>query len=129
MKSIKGEGLRFLIAGGINTLLSYLIYLALLRFASYLIAFSISFAAGIFIAYALNAGFVFRTGFSLAKMAKFPALYVIQYLAGLLLLRVLIGSLGIDERIAPLINVALLTPLTFMINRWFLVQRRNDGAA
>jgi len=129
MKSIKGEGLRFLIAGGLNTLLTYLIYLAILPFTAYWMAFSISFAAGVFIAYALNAGFVFRTPFSVAKMAKFPALYVVQYLAGLLLLRVLVGSLGIDERIAPLINVALLTPLTFMINRWFLVQRGNDGAA
>src|SRR5947208_14714290 len=107
MKSIKGEGLRFLIAGGINTLLTYLIYLALLPFASYWIAFSISFAAGVIIAYGLNAGFVFRTSFSLGKMVKFPAIYLLQYVAGLLLLRIFVGSLGVDARIAPLINVAV----------------------
>jgi putative flippase GtrA len=96
---------------------------------SYSVAFSISFVVGVIMAYVLNAGFVFRARFSLAKMAKFPALYLLQYVMGLLLLRVLVDSVGLDERIAPLVNVALLTPVTFMINRWFLVQRGNDGAA
>ena len=129
MKYIKGEGLRFLIAGGINTLLTYLIYLAILPFASYWIAFSISFAIGVVIAYGLNAAFVFRTALSFTKMARFPAIYLLQYAAGLLLLRILVGGFGVDERVAPLINIAVLTPLTFMINRWFLVERRDDGAA
>lgn len=127
MKSIKGESFRFVIAGGINTLATYLLYLALLPFASYPIAFSISFVAGVFLAYALNARFVFRAPLSFAKMMRFPLLYFAQYVVGLLLLKVLVDHIGVDERLAPLVNVLLLTPLTFVANRWFLAPRIEKG--
>jgi putative flippase GtrA len=120
MKSIKAEGARFLIAGGINTVVTYLIYLAVLNLTSYAIAFSISFVAGIFIAYGLNARLVFKTRVSLRKMCQYPLIYGFQYVSGLLLLAILVNDLGVDARFAPLINVLLLTPITFMLNKWFL---------
>lgn len=123
MKSIKREGARFLIAGGINTLVTYLIYLALLNIADYRIAFTLSFIAGIFIAYGLNTLFVFKTPLSLHKMFQYPLLYALQYGGGLLLLAILVDDFGVDKRFAPLINVLLLTPLTFMLNKWFLLRK------
>lgn len=123
MRSIKAESIRFLIAGGINTLLTYFIYLTFLDIFSYPIAFSISFIAGIFIAYGLNTIFVFKTLLSLRKMFQYPLIYAFQYGVGLLLLAFLVTNLGVDKRFAPLINVLLLTPLTFMLNKWFLVKK------
>lgn len=123
MRSIKAESVRFLIAGGINTLVTYLIYLGLLNFVGYAVAFSISFVAGIFIAYGLNARFVFKAPISLRKLFQYPLIYAFQYAAGLLLLAILVDELGVDKRFAPLINVLLLTPITFMLNRWFLLKK------
>jgi putative flippase GtrA len=86
-------------------------------------AFSISFIAGILIAYGLNTLFVFETPVSLRKMFQYPVIYAIQYGLGLILLATLVEGFGVDKRFAPLINVVLLTPITFWLNKWFLVRK------
>lgn len=121
MKSIKKEGLRFLIVGGINTLLTYLIYLILLNILGYALAFTVSFAIGIIIAFFGYSIFVFRIKVKWHKSIQFLLIYGIQYILGLLFLSFLIKSSQIDDRIAPIINVAILTPITFILNRIFLV--------
>jgi putative flippase GtrA len=123
MKFTKSETVRFLITGGVNTLLTYLIYLALIAITDYRTAFTSSFIAGIFIAYSLNALFVFKTALSLRKMIQYPLIYAFQYGTGLLLLGILIENFGVDKRFAPLINLILLTPITFMLNKWFLLRK------
>ena len=120
MKSFNNEGFRFVLAGGGNTALTYLAYLALLNAVGYPAAFSLAFAAGVVISYLLNAWFVFKTPLSWHKLVQFPLLYLVQYLAGLLVLNLLIEQAGIGERVAPIFNVVLMVPLTFFLNRWFL---------
>lgn len=123
MRSIKGEGLRFLIVGGINTLLTYLVYLILLNFTGYALAFTASFAIGILFAFVGYSLFVFRSALQWHKLIQYPLIYGVQYILGLLFLSVLIKSFKIDDRIAPIINVAVLTPITFMLNRIFLAKK------
>lgn len=123
MKSIKGEALRFLIAGGVNTVLTYLLYLALLNVVTYPLAFTLSFLMGIAFAFVIYSLFVFKTPFTWRKVIQYPMLYAIQYGGGLVLLAVLVEYIGFDERIAPIINVVLLTPITFGLNKWFLTKR------
>lgn len=123
MKSIKREGMRFLVAGGLNTLLTYLVYLALLHVVGYVLAFSLSFVLGIGIAFVIYTLFVFQSPLTWRKMLQYPFLYVAQYAAGLLLLVIIVEYIGLDKRIAPIINLILLTPLTFLLNRWFLAER------
>lgn len=123
MKFFKTESVRFLIAGGINTLVTYLIYIAVLNIANYKAAFTLSFIAGIFIAYLLNSLFVFHSPISWRKMLQYPLVYILQYGAGLLVLTVLVDYFGIDRRLAPLLNVILLIPVTFTLNKWLLVRK------
>lgn len=128
MRSIKGEGLRFLIAGGVNTVLSYLIYLAVLDMVGYVLAFSLSFAMGVVIAFVIYSSFVFRSPLVWRKLFQYPFLYALQYVAGLVLLAALVEYFALDKRIAPIINVIVLTPLTFVLNKWFLFRKVNNGA-
>lgn len=123
MKSINGEALRFLIAGGANTVLTYLLYLALLNVVGYLIAFTLSFLAGIVFAFVIYSAFVFKTPFVWRKLLQYPILYGLQYAGGLALLLVLVEYMGLDKRFAPIINVIVLTPVTFVLNKWFLSKR------
>jgi putative flippase GtrA len=123
MKSIKGEALRFLIAGGVNTVLTYLIYLLLLNVMSYPMAFTTSFTMGILIAFILYSAFVFRAPLAWSKLLQYPILYAVQYFAGLALLVILVEYMGQDKRIAPVINIIVLTPVTFILNKWFLSKR------
>jgi putative flippase GtrA len=126
--SIKGEALRYLIAGGVNTAFTYVVYLAMLNMFGYLLAFSISFVTGIVIAFVAYSVFVFKSPVVWRKLFQYPILYALQYVVGLALLALLVEYIGLDKRIAPLINVILLTPITFILNKWFLVQGGRDGA-
>ncbi len=123
MKSSRSEWVRFVISGGTNTVVTYVLYLALLRLVEYRAAFTISFVIGIILGYSLNTWFVFRTRWSLLMLFGYPVIYLVQYGLGLLLLTVEVDKLGIDRRFAPFINVTLLLPLTFLLNRWYLTRK------
>lgn len=120
MKLFEIRLFRFAVSGGMNTIATFLLYLILVGFTDYHIAFTISFVVGIAIAYTLNSRYVFDVGFSWRSLSRYPAVYLIQYGLGLLLLSVEVGCLGFDKRLAPLINVVVLLPLTFLLNKWFL---------
>lgn len=122
MKYIKAEGWRFLIAGGLNTVLTYIFYLILVGWMSYTIAFSLSFVAGIFIAFVIYSRFVFQVPLVLSKLFQYPLLYAAQYVAGLMLLALLVDHFGFNDRIAPIVNVIVLTPIMFLLNKWFLTK-------
>ena len=123
MRYTKGEALRFLFTGLFNTVFGYIVYLACLRVAPYSIAFIFSFSVSIFISFLLNSHFVFRTQVKWRNLVGVTKIYVIQALLGLCLLFFWIHFAKIDERLAPLLNVAILMPLSFFANRWLLLRK------
>lgn len=125
MRFIRYEAFRFLIAGSFNTVVTYLIYLLLLRYLDYKIAFTISFLGGVCFTLFLHSYFVFKSVITLKNLLQFPLFYITQYAVGLALLFFLINYLEVDQRIAPLVNVVLLTPINFFISRWLFPGRAN----
>ena len=123
MRFIKGEGPRFLIAGIINTAITYLIYILLLKMWSYLLAFSISFVLGILSAFLLQSVFVFHSLLEWRKFFQFSSIYVFQYFIGLGLLSILVEYFELNTKIAPIINIIVLTPMTFVLNRWLILKK------
>lgn len=114
---------RFLVVGGVNTVLGYALYLAFERLLDYRWAYTLSYALGIAISYVLNARFVFRQPLSWRRMLAFPAVYVVQYAAGIVLLWLLVERLGLPREIAPLAVVAATIPLTYATSRLVLTRR------
>jgi putative flippase GtrA len=114
---IDTEVSRFLLAGGLNTLFSYLVYLLLLTVTTYPAAYTISFALGIVGGYTLNAFIVFKQPWRINKLLRYPLVYLAQYGANLVLLSLLIDHLDFGAKVAPLINIVLLLPLTFHLSR------------
>jgi len=121
-----GSGLRFLISGGLNTLATFILYWALLRFVHYQAAYAISFVAGIALSYALNVRFVFRTSHTWRKLLLFPLTYLCTYAVGALVLSGLVAYLGLSEVLAPILVICVTVPLTYLLNRWVLT-RGPDG--
>lgn len=114
------ESVRFLIAGAINTVTSYVIYLALLHAIGYLPAYSAGYAAGVVVSYFLNTRFVFRTAPRLSSFVRFPLVYVAQYLLGGLLLWLGVDVLGIPRELALAFSIAVTVPFTFFASRFVL---------
>lgn len=110
--------LRFLLAGGGNTIATYLLYLALLHFMEYQLAYSVTFFAGIVLGYLINAYWVFDKPLSARSALTYPVVYFVQYLAGLALLSALVEIMGIPKVVAPLIVIAVTLPVVFLMTKF-----------
>lgn len=123
MRSFNGEGLRFLIAGAANTALTYVAYLLALQVLPYRAAYSLAYALGIVLGYALNTWFVFHAAWSWKKMLAYPAVYLLQYGLGVLLLTLLVERQWISRELAPLVVVVITLPVTFLASRLLIKEK------
>lgn len=121
---LAGQGFRFLMGGGLNTLLSYAIYWALLPCMTYAWAYTVSYALAILSGFAINTWFVFRTSWSWRRLIAFPLVHLANYLASLLVVWVVVSCLGISEPVAPIVATLLVLPMNFVLTRK-LIHRSN----
>lgn len=121
------EGARFLLAGALNTLATYAVYLLLLSVLGYTLAYSVAFIIGILIAYAMNSRYVFRVATSLRTFALFPLVYGAQYLVGVAALRIAVIEFGVPQKYALVASIAVTVPMTFLLSR-LLLKRGSDLA-
>lgn len=119
-RQLGGEFLRFLIMGGANTIVAYAIYLVLLNWMRYEIAYTIGYGVGIVMAYALSSLFVFRKPMRRRSAIRFPLVYVAQFLISLGLLRLAVEVIHIPQWAALPFAVVLTIPVTFVLSRWVL---------
>lgn len=117
-RQIASPFLRFLISGGVNTLGTYLLYLALLQLMPYWLSYAIAFVSGIALAYTLNRLFVFGAPRSEGKAAMLPLVYLAQYGLGAVIVYAWVDLLRLPASFAPLASIAITIPLTFVASRW-----------
>jgi putative flippase GtrA len=117
---------RFLFSGLLNTGIVYLLYLGFLRIYSYHIAYTGSFVLGILISYGLNAKFVFRSSIAFGSLIRFFAVYLTQYVLGLVLLVILIDFFKIAAWIAPIFTLLITVPLTFVLSRTIFLSKKTE---
>ena len=120
--ALKAEALRFLIVGGLNTAITYALYLALLPLLDYTVAYTVTYVLGIGLAYLLNTRFVFRVRPSVHSAVAFPFVYLIQYGVGMLVLSIAVRLLEIPQQYAMVAVIAVTVPLTFFLSRLSLTQ-------
>jgi putative flippase GtrA len=109
--------LSFLVGGGLNTGLTYALYLFLSYLIDYQIAYAIAYAAGIVFAYIFNSKIVFKVEQSWVGMLIYPSIYLVQYLFGALLLGILVEYLHLHKAIAPILVIVLLLPSSYLLNK------------
>ena len=114
------EFARFLGVGLVNTGVGYGIYLILLRWIGYQLAYAAAYVVGIGFAYVLNSLFVFRSRMRLRTALRYPLVYLAQYLFGAALLYGMVNWLGFDRRWAALVALFLSVPISFLLNRLVL---------
>lgn len=108
---------RFLVSGGVNTVLTYGTYLLLLKLFSYKIAYTISYLGGILLAFVLSRYFVFKSHRGAKSVILFPFIYVIQYVLSIVIIWTWVEKLGLNAAIAPLISITLTIPVTFLLSK------------
>lgn len=112
-----GEMLRFLVGGGVNVAVGYGSYLVLLLWFRYEVAYAIAYVAGIAVSYLFSALYVFRQPLRWRSALFYPLVYLLQFLLGLVLLKILIEAAHLPQRLAPLAVALLTIPATFLTSR------------
>lgn len=116
-KIFKQDLVRFLMSGGFNTALTYVIYLTLLMFFSYNISYTFSYLIGILLAYTLNRFFVFRSHQGFRSVIMLPLIYLAQYILSLAILWLWVERIQLDERLAPLAAIIITLPVTYALSK------------
>ena len=109
--------LRFLLSGGLNTLATYAVYLALLPIAGYKLAYTIAYVLGIVLAFVINRFFVFQSYRGWRSVVLFPLVYLAQYLVSLGVIWLWVERLQLPQELAPLVAIVITIPMTFALSR------------
>lgn len=114
------EFITFAVFGGINTAVTYGVYVLCVRAMPYKAAYTASYVFGIVLSYCLNARFVFGERLRLSRALQYPLVYVVQYLVGLGVLYVGVEVVGLSKYVAPLVVVVLTLPVTYALSRYVI---------
>lgn len=125
---MRGEFVKFLLVGASNTVFSYLLYLLLLLWLSYMPAYSISYGVSILSSYYLNVRFVFRERVSLTSFLQFPLVYIVQYSLGAGTLWLLAGKFAIPPSVAMIGVIIITIPVTFIMSRFIIKEKKEPHA-
>lgn len=117
LPSWSGEAFRFLIGAALNVVVGYGSYLLLLQWLNYVPAYAIAYVIGIVVSYVFSALVVFRQPLRARAALSYPLVYVLQFLLGLVLLKVLVEAMHIPAWLGPLVVSVLTLPLTFVMSR------------
>lgn len=119
---IFGEIGRFLLVGGLSTIINYTVFFgswAMLG-VNYLPAAALGFGAGVVVGYFLNKRWTYRvdTPSTPALVATYAAVYGISLLTGLGVIYLLVRHAGLDPTIANLISIVCTTCMNFIGTRF-----------
>jgi len=114
-RSVRSSAWRFVIAGGLNTLVTGIALSLLARVIDPRLAYTIVFVLGIGLAVAMAGGFVFGVPMTPHLAARYIAMYLAVYLVGLAAVTVAVSA-GMPREWSGAV-VLITAPLTFVGGR------------
>jgi len=130
---VADERVRFLVVGGINTVVGYALFAVLQITAGHVIGYlgSLygSYLLAVTLAFVLHRRFTFRvegTGNRLVDFLRFASVYVVSLAANTLVLPLLVELAHLDPLVAQAISVVVTTIVSYFGHKYFSFRR---GAA
>ncbi|WP_433801018.1 GtrA family protein [Actinomycetospora sp. CA-084318] len=116
---------RYALVGVVNAVTYYAVYLLALREVGYLTAHVLGLGVAMIVSFFLNCRFTFRLRPSWRRFVLYPASQAVNIAATTVGVVALV-TLGVDERIAPLVASVAAVPASFLAARFVLArgQRR-----
>ena len=111
---------KFGLVGVSNAIVLLTVYYALLYIGiHYIIAYIIGFILSVLNAYFWNNQYVFKQARATFwnKLLKCYISYITTFVISTILLYLWVDILGISEKIAPIINICITTPINFLMNK------------
>lgn len=123
-KLLNAELFRFVIVGGIATVIHYGIYLLLNQFLNANVAYTLGYFISWCCNFYLSSKFTFKSKASVKKGVGFAASHLINYFLHILFLNLFL-HIGIDEKYAPILVYCCVIPINFVLvrtvfkSKWF----------
>lgn len=116
--------LKFLVIGGISTLLDYIVYLLLLNFVHIAIAKSVSMLCAILLSYFLNKiwTFEYKNNTDLTLVIKYILTQAVNISINVLC-NYLIFTLYYNKHIAFIISTIVATVINFLLQKYFVFRK------
>lgn len=106
----------YLFTGGLNTLISLLVYSLMLKLGvNYLLSSSVTYVFGIIEGYIFSSVFVFKHKIRLSGLIKYSGVYGISFILNFILIYLTVSFLGMNKIIAQVIVTAILTILNYTL--------------
>ena len=116
---LKNKFIRFLIVGCVNTLVSYLIFSALIHIVNYDVAYACSYAFGILVSYVFNGKWTFSKSIDFKGMLIYPLVYIVQFSTGWAVLKYGIEMLNFTENQAYILSIIISIPIGFLTSKLY----------
>jgi putative flippase GtrA len=118
------EQVRFLVVGGVNTLVGYGFFALILLFAGYLVSLYLSYAVAVSVAFVLHRRFTFRVSGNVAvDFARFVGVYVVSLAVNTAVLPLLVEVAGFHPLAAQAIALLITTLISYVGHKWFSFRR------
>jgi len=115
---MENSAVRFLLVGGINTIVTYAVFVILGLLLPAWVAFTIAFAIGLVIVALGSSRIVFRSQLRLGRIAAFTAWYIVAYAIGQLVVALVSPHGVLELLITSAAIVAVTTPLSYLVGRF-----------
>lgn len=112
---------RFVFFGGLNTGITYVTYLILLRYMPYSVAYTATFIQGMALAYFFYCKYVFRSRLAIKQFAKYPFFYLVQYVVSILLLKIFVTEFHMNPSLVPAVIIVFFIPASYIMNKFILL--------
>ena len=112
------EVTRFIFAGFINTVGSYLIYFVCLMFMNYILAYVTSIGLALIYSFYVNTKYVFKIDTNRKSFVIFAFILACQISFGIVLIRLWVEYFSIPKIIAPWLNILVLTPIMYRVSKF-----------
>ena len=111
--------IKFSIVGFSNLFISLAVYYILIFLSiNYQIANTVGFLVATFNSYFWNKLWVFKNNKNkISDIIKFYIVCLLSWLLSTILLYIWIQKLGISDKIAPIVNLCITTPLNYLMNK------------
>lgn len=117
----KYPSIRYLFIGGINTIMSILVYNGLLLLhINYLIATGITNVFGVVEGFLLNSYIVFGHKPQFSGLLKYSTIYVISFVFNIIIMHIWVGILHMSPYFALYPSIALVTIFNYFLIKKFL---------
>ncbi len=119
-KAYVWQFVKFVLVGISNAIVLLAVYYTLLFLGiHYIPAYIVGFALSVLNAYFWNNQFVFKNSHSSfwKKLSKVYVSYITTFLLSMVLLYLWVDVIHLSDKIAPIINICITTPVNFLMNK------------